>query len=107
METGDLTESIYIQQESRVPTASGGATITWSNTTTSPIWANIIEMRTGEAVKAMAESGTMFFRITIRYRTGVLKSMRIKWGDRYLAIMGSPIETVRRTWLEIRAKETR
>lgn len=94
---------ITLQQPSRVSDGGGGVTVTWVDVATP--WAKKTTHRSDEAVQAMAQTGTATHNFRIRYRSDVRASWRIKEGDRYMAIIGPPVEVERRRWLDITARE--
>jgi len=101
---GDLKQRITLQQQTKTSDSMGGFTVAWVDVAT--VWAKKTTHRSDEAMQAMAMTGTALHNYRIRYRTDVKSSWRIKDGDRYLNIIGPPIEVERRSWLDITAKET-
>jgi SPP1 family predicted phage head-tail adaptor len=81
----------------------GGFTVAWVDLAT--VWTKKTTHRSDEAVQAMATTGTAIHNFRIRYRTDVKSSDRIKEGNKYMNIIGPPIEVERRAWLDITAKE--
>lgn len=100
---GDLNIRITLQAQTKVADGMGGFTTTWTDIAT--VWAKKTTHRSDEAVQAMATTGTAVHNFRIRYRTDVRSSWRIKEGNKYMAIIGPPVEVERRTWLDITAKE--
>lgn len=100
---------IKLQYKTRVSDGGGGFTETWVDAPTGfadgKIPAKKTTHRSDEAVQAMAQTGTATHNFRIRYRSDVRASWRIKEGDRYMAIIGPPIEVERRRWLDITARE--
>jgi SPP1 family predicted phage head-tail adaptor len=71
------------------------------------VWAKMSTMRSDEAIQAMAATGTAIHNINIAYRTDVRSSWRIKYGDRYFAIIGPPIDVnFKHAELDIKCEET-
>ena len=99
----ELNKRITLQAPTSVNDGMGSPTVTWADVAT--VWAKKTTHRSDEAVQAMAATGTATHNYRIRYRTDVKASWRIKEGDRYMSIIGPPIEVERRTWLDITAKE--
>lgn len=101
---------IKLQYKTKVSDGMGGFTDTWvdapSGFSDGKIPAQKTTHRSDEAVQAMAQTGTAIHNFRIRYRTDVRSSWRIKEGDRYMAIIGPPIEIERRRYLDITAKDT-
>lgn len=101
----DLDKRISLQAPSRVPDGMGGTVITYVNMTT--VWAKKTTHRSNEAVQAMATTGTAIHNYRIRWRADVKSSWRIKDGNKYMAIIGPPMEKWENSqrWLDITAKE--
>jgi SPP1 family predicted phage head-tail adaptor len=67
--------------------------------------------RSDEAIVAMMNSNIALHSVTIRYRSDVKGSWRIKYTDRqgphYWTIIGPPLDIGKEhKWLEIKVKET-
>lgn len=58
-----------------------------------------------EAVRQGIAQARNQVRIRIRYRSDLDSSMRIRFGDRTLQIVGGPAELGRREWTELVAEE--
>jgi len=61
--------------------------------------------RSDEAVQAMATTGTATHNFRIRYRQDANKIWRIQEGNKFMAIIGPPIEVERRRFLDITVRE--
>jgi len=84
----------------------GGFTETWHDAVTT--WAKMTTIKSTEAIQAMAETGTLIHNITIRYRTDVLSTWRVKYKDRYFAIIGPPIDVnFKHEWMELKCQESK
>ncbi len=81
----------------------GGFTTAWTDLAT--VWAKKTTHRSDEAVQAMATTGIAIHNFRFRYRTDVRGSDRVKEGNKYMNLTGPPIEAVRRTWMDVTAKE--
>ena len=82
---GDLTERITLQAETTTHNTYNEPIIVYADVVT--IWAQVIMSGGREfyaAQKLNAETAAVF---KIRYRTGTNPRMRIKWGNRYFAIL--------------------
>jgi len=102
---GELNRQVTLQYKTRVADGMGGWTETY--VTAATVWAKISTNRSDEAIQAMATTGTLIHNITIRYRTDVRANWRIKFGSRYFAIIGPPIDVnMEHKFLDIKAKET-
>jgi SPP1 family predicted phage head-tail adaptor len=100
---GDLDRRITLQTPTRVPDGGGGFVDTWKDIAT--VWAKKTTHRSDEAVQAMAETGKATHNFRIRYRTDIKASWRIKESGKYMALIGPPIEVVRREWMDITVRE--
>ena len=97
---GDLKNQIILQYPTRVPDGEGP----WVNAAT--VWAMIDTLRSDRATLAMQDTGTAIHNITIHYRTDINTSWRIKYGDKYWALLGPPIDIKKEhLWLLIKVKE--
>jgi SPP1 family predicted phage head-tail adaptor len=103
MKIGDLNKRVILQYPTRAADGMGGFIITWADAAT--VWAKKTTHRSDEAIQAMSMTGTAIHNYRIRYRTDIKSSWRIKDGDKYMNIIGPPIEVERRRWLDITAKE--
>jgi len=102
---GELNRQVILQYKTRVPDGGSGFTDTWNTAAT--VWAKITTLRSDDAIHAMSTTGTAIHNITIRYRTDVRSSWRIKFGSRYFAIIGPPIDVnMEHKFLDIKCKES-
>lgn len=102
---GDLDRQIILQYKTRVTDGMGGFTDTY--VTAATVWAKITTLRSDEAVQAMATTATVVHNITIRYRTDVRSGWRVKYGSRYFAIIGPPIDlNMQHKFIELKCKES-
>jgi len=104
MNIGNLNKRITLQQSTRASDGMGGFTLTWADVAT--IWAAIWPVSANEQVKSGQTIGNITHRIRIRYRSVLKSSLRIKYGNRYFAIVAPPINPEERNeWLDILCKE--
>ena len=102
---GELNHQVVLQYKTRVADGMGGFTDTY--VTAATVWAKMTTLRSDEAIQAMATTGTAVHNITIRYRTDVKASWRVKFGNRYFAIIGPPIDVnFKHEFLELKCKES-
>jgi SPP1 family predicted phage head-tail adaptor len=102
---GELNHQVELQRSSRVADGMGGFTTTF--VTIATVWAKMTTLRSDEAIQAMATTGTAIHNITIRYRTDVKAAWRVRYGSRYFAIIGPPIDVnFKHEFLELKCKET-
>ena len=99
----ELNTRITFQRQTKAPDGMGGMTVSWIDLAT--VWAKKTTHRSDEAVQAMATTGMAIHNFRFRYRTDVKSSDRIKEGNKYMNIIGTPIEVERRTWMDITVKE--
>ena len=99
----ELDRRIELQAPTKVSDGMGGWPVVYITVAT--VWAKKTTHRSDEAVQAMATTGTAVHNFRIRYRTDVRSSWKIKEGNKLMAIIGPPIEVVRRTWMDIMVKE--
>jgi SPP1 family predicted phage head-tail adaptor len=85
LKIGDLKKRITLQSKTNVADGLGGFTSTWGDEVS--LWAAIWPVSASEQVQAMQTVMTITHRIRIRYWSGIHSSWRIKFGDRYFAIV--------------------
>ena len=103
----DLDKRITLQTVTKVPDGMGNFDDTFIDIDT--VWAKKTTHRSDEAVQDMKETGTLTHNWRLRYRKDVRASWRINFGNKYMAIIGPPIEVNEgggRHWLDITAKES-
>lgn len=86
---GELNRRITLQTRTSTQDTYGQAQDTWTDWAT--CWAKIESMSGNEMVAAQAINAELTHKVTIRYRPGVLASMRLLYGDRIFNI-GSVVE---------------
>lgn len=80
MRAGQLRHRLVIESAATTSDAQGGVTTIW--TTFDTLWAKIEPMTGAELLQAQALQSSTSHRITIRYRSGILASMRGRFGAR-------------------------
>jgi len=102
----EMDKRITLQYETSVADGLGGFTKTWVDVAT--VWAKKTTHRSNEAVQAMQMTGTMIHNFRIWYRTDVKASWRVKEGNKYMSIIGQPIEVYEgpNRYLDLTVKET-
>ncbi len=103
MKIGDLNIRITLQYPTKVSDGMGGFTVTWNDAAT--VWAKETTHRSDEAVQAMAQTGLVIRNYRIWYRKDVRSDWRIKKGNKYMAIIGPPVEVGNRERLDITVRE--
>ena len=109
MHAGYLNKRITIQARTIARDTFGGETITYTDLDT--IWANITTVSGREYYLARQVNSEVEFEITVRYRTDINPTRRIKYSDatgtRYFEIKGSLDKDMRRTWLTLLCAEVK
>ena len=103
--TGEMDRQIRLQYKTVAKDAMGTPVETWNNGAL--VWAKMRTLKSDEAIQAMSTTGTAIHNITIRYRTDVRANWRIRYGSRYFAIIGPPIDVnFKHEFLELKCKES-
>lgn len=90
MRAGDFDKLIDIQYLTRASDGMGGFTETYA-TKYSNVWAAIWPISAKDQIQSEQMTGTITHRIRIRYKRVLKSNWRIKYGNRYFAIIGPPI----------------
>jgi SPP1 family predicted phage head-tail adaptor len=100
---GDLNRRIELQYVTKTPDGMGG----WVNVfvTAATVWAAIWPTSAAETVAANATTMVVSHKIRIRYRAILKASWRIKYGDKYYAIVSIINPNMGNRYLDIMAKE--
>lgn len=86
---GELNRRVTLQTRTSVQDTYGQAQDTWADWAT--CWAKIEPLSGNEMISAQAINAELTHKVTIRYRPGVLASMRLLYGGRIFNV-GSVIE---------------
>lgn len=89
MRIGDLKKRIELQKPTSASDGIGGYTKTYVSEHI--VWAAIWPVSAKDQMQAGQMTGTITHRIRIRYNSELQSDWRIKYGDRYFAIMGPPV----------------
>lgn len=100
---GELASRVVLESEVRTPDGGGGATIGW--VPVAEVWASVRPLAGRETFVAEALSGRVTHAITIRWRGGVVPAMRLRLGDRTLAITAVLDIGERRRFLQCLCRE--
>jgi len=104
MHAGLLNKRITIQTRTSTQDASGQPLETW--TTFATVSANIKPLVGRDYLAAKEMVGEISHDLTIRYLSGVLPNMRVKYGDRYFQIVGPALNPEERNvWLYLKCRE--
>lgn len=82
---GRFRERVTLQQALRVRDPGGATSDTWSDVVT--VWASVEPLRGKEFFAADQMQEAVDYRVTIRYRTGVDRKMRVMWRGQALDVV--------------------
>lgn len=82
---GQFDQRIKLQSKSVTRNGIGEEVVSWVDTAT--VWARVEPIRGREFFAAAQMQDATDHRITIRYRTGVTRDMRVMWGTTALDIV--------------------
>ena len=100
MNAQDLNKRITLQQKAVTRAANGEEIVTWSDALS--IWAKVEPIRGREFFAAAQMQGAVDYRVTIRYRSGIDRTMRVKFGGDILDMVAEPINVKSRNqWIEM------
>jgi SPP1 family predicted phage head-tail adaptor len=103
MRIGDLNKRITLQYQTKVPDGMGKFIISWVDADT--IWAAIWPVSANEIIAANTISMVVSHRIRIRYRSILKSSWRVKFGNRYFAIVSIINKNEKNELLDLMCKE--
>ena len=103
MRIGDLNKRVTLQYQTRTPDAMGGAVVSWVDS--AEVYAAIWPTSATMQIKSGQQSGEITHRIRMRYRPDMRTSWRIKYGDRYFAVLGIVNPNERGTMLDCLCRE--
>lgn len=105
---GELNQRITIEERVKTDNTRGEVAYIWTPWSGVPggkLWAKVVPLRGREFFAAAQSQSEITTRFRIRYRTGILPSMRIVWKGAYYEIKGLPIEVDGgREWLDLMCK---
>ena len=102
-----MDKRITFQRKAKVSNAMGGFSSTWTDITTSPVWARILPTSAKETRQSDKETMTVSHTISIRYRRDIRPSWRIRYKNRYFAIVGLVNPQEDNEWWDINVKEVK
>jgi SPP1 family predicted phage head-tail adaptor len=103
MNIGPLRKRIMLQSPTRVLDGMGGHTVTYSDQIEA--WAAFWTTSVTERIEGGQQVMTVIQKVRIRYRGGVHPSWRIRYGDRYFAIVGIVNKDERNRVMDLVVKE--
>ena len=103
---GDRNKIIDVQMPTKVSDNIGGYTVTWT-TKYSGEYAALWPVSSRDIIQSDKMTGTITHRIRMTYKRILKSDWRIKFGNRYFAIVGPPININEANIdLELLCKET-
>jgi len=99
----DLNKRITLQYQTKIPDGMGGFSLSF--VTAATIWAAVWPVSASEQVQAQATTLIISHRIRIRYRSVLKSSWRIKFGNRYFAIVSIINPNEANEFLDLMVKE--
>lgn len=101
---GDLRERVTIQREVSVDHGGGGSEISWSDLVA--VWAQVLPVRGGEQIQAMALEAQTLFNVTIRWRSDVTEQQRLRRASGAVLNIRNVVDPDgRRQWLRLTAEK--
>lgn len=82
---GKFSQRVTLQQASRVKDAAGATSDAWADVAT--LWARVEPLRGKEYFAGDQMQEAVDYRVTIRHRSGVDRTMRVMW-------RGNPLDVV-------------
>lgn len=89
MRIGRLRHRVTIQQYTTTDNEYGEPVPTWADVAT--VWASVEPLSGNERMIAQQRNASLTHKVVIRYLAGVTAEMRVKFGDRYFAIVEPPM----------------
>lgn len=96
---GAFDQRVTLQAKDVTRTGTGGEVVSWVDVVT--VWARVEPIRGNEFFSAAQMQDATDHRVTIYYRSGVTRAMRVLWGDQPLDIVSVIDVNGRRENLEL------
>lgn len=103
MKIGKLRHRITLQKQVNKPNDYGAVVPTWKNVAT--VWADVSPISGREYFSAQQVQSEVTTQIWMRYLAGVIPTMRVKFGKRYLEIVSVMNTQERNVSLQLMCKE--
>ena len=104
MRIGQLNKRITLMYKTSVDDGMGGVTVT--DVSVEPdVWAAIWPASAKEIIQANSTAMIITHRVRIRYRADINGTWKVKYGDRYFAIIAIVNPEERNEWLDLLCKE--
>ena len=104
MQVGQLNKRITLMYKTSVDDGMGGVTVT-DVSVTPDVWAAIWPASAKEIIQANSTAMLITHRVRIRYRSDITGAWKVKYGDRYFAIVAKVDPEERHEWLDLLCKE--
>lgn len=103
---GGMRERVTFQEESRVDDNGGGYALTWANIADTPtMYAEVVPLSAGEALRYRQLEATVTHKVTIRYRDDITSAMRISHGAKVYNVRSLLNRDARGRFLEMLVEE--
>lgn len=103
MQAGKLRHRVTIQQPTVARNGFNEAVTTWSNVVT--VWASVEPLSGREFFAAEHVQSEITHRVRLRYRSGIVPTMRVVFGSRHLVIESVINYAERGTDLQLMCRE--
>lgn len=103
MQAGKLRHRVTIQQKTTTQDPEGMTTETWTNVAT--VWAAVEPLKGREYFQAQAVNAEVTTRVRIRYRAGIIPTMRVLFGARKFDILAVIDQEERHQELQLMCRE--
>jgi SPP1 family predicted phage head-tail adaptor len=104
MNIGSLNKRVVLQHSTKSSDLMGGFLLAWIDVAT--VFAALWPTSAAEQVQAMQNTMTISHRIRMRYRSDIKPSWRIKFGNRYFAIVSIINPNEKNEVLDLMCKES-
>src|SRR5574341_254423 len=85
MRIGDLRQRITLESPTLTGDAMGSSMMVWADEGT--VWAAVWPISAQEQIQSAGTAMVATHRVQMRYRSDLLPTWRVKFGERYLAIV--------------------
>lgn len=103
MSSGKLHHRITIETKTRTGDSGGGGSVAWTAVET--VWADVTPISGFKRMQSEQMQARVTHKVTMRYRTDVDISMRLKWGTRLFSIRSAINDSERSVWLVLDCEE--
>lgn len=96
MDPGELREEVVIQAEVETADGQGGVSTSWQDQSHGEWWVRIQPAPSPERLVAFRTDGPVSHVVTGRYRNDITRESGLRWGSRFLKVVGTPVNLDRR-----------